>query len=109
MPIPSLPSAQLDSPLGGQSAMYSDSPSGQGGNVPPDPSTGDQALMQKQSSFISWHKELTQTLQTGAQAYPEFAPTAKQMLAVSKQGLVQALGEMSRQTAPEQPSGGFLS
>lgn len=108
MPIPSLPSSQVDSPLGSSGAMYGGSdPSAAGdsqGSMP-----GDQALQQKQSSFISQHKQLTSTLQSMAQGFPEFAPAAGKMLAISKQGLVEALGAMSKQTPPEAPSGGFLS
>lgn len=109
MPIPSLPSSQVDSPLGSSGAMYggSDTPSAAGdsqGSMP-----GDQALQQKQSSFISQHKQLTSTLQSMAQGFPEFAPAAGKMLAISKQGLVEALGAMSKQSPPETPSGGFLS
>lgn len=110
MPIPSLPSSQVDSPLGSSGAMYGGSPApadsagDSQGSMP-----GDQALQQKQSSFISQHKQLTSTLQSMAQGFPEFAPAAGKMLAISKQGLVEALGAMSKQTPPEAPSGGFLS
>src|SRR4051812_48795368 len=70
MPLPTLPSSQMDSPLGGAS-MFSDSPAPAEGALNP---TGQQAAQEKQTSFIAQHKQLTEQLQAMAQGFPEFAP-----------------------------------
>jgi len=88
---------------GGSSGMFSDSPPDQ----QQDQSTGgmdetaSQAQAQKQTSFLAQHKDLTEKMQAMAQAFPEFAPFIGKMMGISKQGLVEAVGAMSRAKGAE--------
>lgn len=109
-PLPSIPSNMTGSAMGSdQSMMYGDQPQGADDSQGGMPPTADAQQDSKKSSFLSQHKELMSTLQTMAQAYPEFAPFTGKMMDIAKTGLVQAIGAMSKTQKAERPSGGFLS